>query len=91
MSTIKGGSSGIFQPVEKLPSKEQMQKIYNQEYEEVVAWIENTLDLTDESPTYPLVPTSLRNPEIVLHLRLFWEQRGLPELPPSCMPEPWGI
>ena len=72
----------------KLPSKEQMQKIYNQEYEEVVAWIENTLDLTDESPTYPLLPTSLRNPEIVLHPRLFQEQCGLPELPPSRMPEP---
>ena len=72
----------------KPPSKEQMQKIYNQEYEEVVAWIENTLDLTDESPTYPLVPTSLCNPEIVLHPRLFREQCGLPELPPSHMPEP---
>ena len=66
-----------------------MQKIYNQEYEEVVARIENTLDLTDESPTYPLVPTSLRNPEIILHPRLFWEQQGLLELPPSHMPEPW--
>ena len=51
------------------------------------------------SPTYPLVPTSLRNPEIILHLRLFQEQRGLPELPPSHMPEPreyeldgtWGL
>ena len=73
----------------KLPSKEQMQKIYNQEYKEVVAWIENTLDLTDESPTYPLVPTSLHNPEIILHPRLFREQPGLPELPPSRMPEPW--
>ena len=72
----------------KLPSKKQTQKIYNQEYEEVVAWIENTLDLTDESPTYLLVPTSLRNQEIVLHPRLFREQRGLPELPPSHMPEP---
>ena len=61
----------------KPPSKEQTQKIYNQEYEEVVAWIKNTLDLTDESPTYPLVPTSLCNPEIILHPRLFWEQRGL--------------
>ena len=73
----------------KQPSKKQMQKIYNQEYNEVVAWIENTLDLTDESPTYPLVPTSLHNPEIVLHPRLFPEQCGLPELPPSCIPEPW--
>ena len=54
----------------------------------MVAWIENTLDLIDESPTYPLVPTSLHNPEIVLHLRLFREQWGLPELPPCRMPEP---
>ena len=72
----------------KMPSKKQAQKIYNQEYEEVVAQIEITLDLTNESPTYPLVPTSLCNPEIVLHLRLFQEQRGLLELPPSHMPEP---
>ena len=52
-----------------------------------MAWIENTLDLTDESPTYPLVPTSLHNPEIVCPPRLFREQWGLPELPPSHMPE----
>ena len=83
----------------KPPSKEQMQKIYNQEYEEVVAEIKNALDLTDESPTYPLVPTSLRNPEFVLHPRLFREQWGLTELPPCCMPKPreyeldgaWGL
>ena len=72
----------------KLPMKEQTQKIYNQEYKEVVAQIENTLDLTNESPTYPLVPTSLHNPEILLPLRMFWEQCGLPELPPSHMPGP---
>ena len=72
----------------KPPSKGQTQKIYNQEYEEVVARIENTLDLTDESPTYPLVPTSLHNPDIVLHPRLFRERWGLPELPPCHMPEP---
>ena len=54
----------------------------------MVAQIENTLDLTDESPTYPLVPTSLCNPEIILHPRLFLEQRGLQELPPCCMPDP---
>ena len=71
--------------------KEQTQKIYNQEYEEVVAWIENTLDLTDVCPTYLLVPTSLCNPEIVFPLRLFQEQRGLPELPPSHMPKAPGI
>ena len=74
---------------EKPPTKEQTQKIYDQEYEEVVAQIENTLDLSDESPSYPMVSTSLLNLEIVLPLTLFHEQRGLPELPPSRMPEPW--
>ena len=68
----------------KPPSKEQTQKIYNQEYEEVVAQIKNTLNLTNESPTY----LSLRNLDIILHPRLFREPRGLPELPPCCMPEP---
>ena len=72
----------------KLPTKAHTQKIYNQEYEEVVARVENTLNLTDESPTYPLVPTSLRNPEIVLHPRLFREHHNLLELPPCCMAEP---
>ena len=69
--------------------KEQTQKIYNQEYEEVVARIENTLDLSNESLSYPMVPTSLHNPEIVLPPRLFQEQWGLPEPPPNHMPEPW--
>ena len=55
----------------------------------MVARVENTLDLTDESLSYPLVPTSLRNPEIVLHPRLFREHRNLLELPPCCMAEPW--
>ena len=54
--------------------KEQTQKIKNQEYEEVVAQIENTLDLSEESLSYPIVPTSLRNLEIVLPPRLFQEQ-----------------
>ena len=75
----------------KPPSKGQMQKIYNQEYEEVVAQIKNTLDLTDESPTYPLVPTSLRNPDIILHPRLFWERWGLLELPPCRMLSPGNM
>ena len=63
----------------KPPSKEQTQKIYNQEYNEVVSRIENTLDLSDESPTYPLVLTSLLNLAIVLPPALFWEKHGLPE------------
>ena len=71
----------------KPPTKEQTQKIYNQEYNEVVSRIENTLNLSDESPTYPLVPTSLCNPEIVLPPALFWEKRGLPEPAPSHLEE----
>ena len=53
-----------------------------------MAWIENTLDLSDKSPSYLIVPTSLLNLDIVLPLRLFREQRGLSEPPPSHMPEP---
>ena len=73
----------------KPPTKEQTQKIYNQEYEEVVAWIENTLDLSDESPYYPMVPTSLLNPDIVLPTKLYRAQDSFAKPPPSCMPESW--
>ena len=63
----------------KLPTNEQTTKIYNQEYEEVVARIENTLNLSDESPSYPMVPTSLLNPDIVLPTRLYRAQHGFGE------------
>ena len=66
----------------KPPTNEQIQKIYNQEYEEVVAWIENTLDLLDQTPTYPMVPTSLLNPDIIL------PPKGLPQVAMGCMPSP---
>ena len=72
----------------KPPTEDQTKKIYNQEYEEVVARIENTLNLTDESPSYSMIPTSLVNPDIVLSHRLFWECRGFPEILPGCNPEP---
>ena len=83
----------------KPPTEEQTKKIYNQEYEEVVARIEHTLDLTDESPSYSMIPTSLVNPGIVLPHRLFQERRGFPEIPPGRTPEPrefeikgaWGL
>ena len=55
----------------------------------MVAQIENTLDLSDESPSYLMVPTSLRNPENILPPRLFREQWGLPEPPLSHMSELW--
>ena len=72
----------------KLPTEEQSKKVYTQEYQEVVAWVENGLDLTEESPLYSVVPTSLVNPNIVLPHSLFRERRGLPEIPPGQNPEP---
>ena len=45
------------------------------------------LDLTLESPSYSMVPTSLVNPDIVLPHHEFRERRGLPELPPECAPD----
>ena len=73
----------------KPPTEEQAKKIYNQEYEEVVTQIENILDLTDESLSYSMIPTSLINPDIVLPHKLFQEHRGFPEISPGCNPEPW--
>ena len=83
----------------KLPTEEQSKKVYTQEYQEVVTRIENSLDLTEESPSYPMVPTSLVNPDIVLPHSLFLECQGLPEIPPGRNPEPreyemdgaWGL
>ena len=74
-------------------------KVYTQEYQEVVTRIENSIDLTEESPSYSVVPTSLVNPDIVLPHSLFREHRGLPEIPPGRNPEPreyemdgaWGL
>ena len=57
--------------------------MYTQEYQEVVAQIENSLDLTEESPSYSVVLTSLVNPDIVLPHNLFQECQGLPEIPPG--------
>ena len=83
----------------KPPTEEQSKKVYTQEYQEVVARIENSLDLTEESPSYSMVPTSLVNPDIVLPHSLFRERRGLPEIQPGQNPEPreyemdgaWGL
>ena len=65
----------------------------------MVARIENSLDLTEESPSYSVVPTSLVNPDIVLPHKLFLECQGLPEIPPGLLSEPreyemdgaWGL
>ena len=66
--------------------------MYTQEYQEVVTWIENSIDLMEESLSYPVVPTSLVNPDIVLPHNLFLEYemdgaRGLKDLDWSqCTP-----
>ena len=72
----------------KPPTEDQSKKIYTQEYQEVVTRIENIIDLTEESPSYSIVPTSLVNPDIVLPHSLFRECRGLPEIPPGRNSEP---
>ena len=58
----------------KPPTEEQSKKVYTQEYQEVVARIENSLDLTEESPSYSVVLTSLVNPDLVLPHSLFRER-----------------
>ena len=68
-------------------SEERTKLIYDQEYEELVHRLENMLDLTLESPSYSMVPTSLVKPDIVLPHHKFRKRRGLPELPPGRGPE----
>ena len=68
-------------------SEERTKLIYDQEYEELVHRLENTLDFTLESPSYSMVPTSLVNPDIVLPHQEFRKRRGLPELPPGHGPK----
>ena len=68
-------------------SEERTKLIYDQEYEELAHRLENMLDLTLESPTYLMVPTSLVNPDIVLPHHEFRKHRGLLELPPGRGPE----
>ena len=68
-------------------SEERTKLIYDQEYEELAHRLENMLDLTLESPTYSMVPTSLVNPDIVLPHHEFRKCLRLPELPPGRGPE----
>ena len=67
------------------PTEDQTKKIYDQEYEEVV---ENYMDLTNESPSFSVVPTCIVNPDIILPHKLFQEWRGLPEVAPGRGLEP---
>ena len=68
-------------------SEERTKLIYDQEYKELVHWLENMLDLTLESPFYLMVLTSLLNPDIVLLHHEFRKHCGLLELPPGRGPE----
>ena len=68
-------------------SEERTKLIYDQEYKELVHQLENMLNLTLESPSYSMVPTSLVNPDIVLPHHKFRKCRGLPELPLGHGPE----
>ena len=68
-------------------SEERTKLIYDQEYEELVHRLENTLDLTLKSPSYSMVPTSLVNLDIVLPHQEFWKRCGLLELPSGRGPE----
>ena len=54
----------------------------------MVTRVENSIDLTEESPSYSVVPTCLVNPDIILPHNLFREHQGLPEIPPGRNPEP---
>ena len=63
-------------------------KVYTQECQEVVTRIENSIDLTEESPSYSIMPTYLVNPDIILPHSLFRERRGLLEIPPGRNPDP---
>ena len=72
----------------KILTEAQTKKVYDQEYEEVIAQIENSLDLLLEGMAYPMILISLLNPEIVLPPKTFWKRLGLPEVPPGHMPQP---
>ena len=74
----------------KPPSEAQSKKIYDQEYEEVVARIKYSLNLTLQSPSYSVVLTSLLNPDIILPLRMYREQQGLPAPLLGHMLPPWS-
>ena len=72
----------------KNPTEVQTKKIYDQEYKEVIARIENSLDLFLQGMAYQMILMSLLNPEIVLPPKVFREREGLPEVPPGHIPQP---
>ena len=66
-----------------------MKQVYDQEYEELIARVENSLDLSLQGMAYQMIPMSLLNPEVVLPPKEFREREGLPESPDtSCLTAP---
>ena len=57
----------------KNPTKAQTKIVYDQECEDVIAWIENSLDLSFQGTAYQMIPMSLLNLEIVLPPKVFRE------------------
>ena len=55
----------------KNPTRAQTKRVYDQEYKEVIAWVENSLDLSRPDTAYQMIQTLLLNPEIVLPLKVF--------------------
>ena len=49
----------------------QTKQVYDQKYEELIARVENSLDLSLQGMAYQMIPMSLLNPEIVLPLKEF--------------------
>ena len=66
----------------------QTKRVYDQEYEELIAQIKNSLDLSLQGMVYQMIPMLLLNPEIVLPPKEFREQEGLPEVPPGHIAQP---
>ena len=70
----------------KPPNKENTRDVYDREYEEVIARINNSLDLDrlsnkEFSVPYHPIPCSLKNPDIILHLDEFAKRQLIP--PPA--------
>ena len=72
----------------KNPTEAQTKRVYDQEYEELITRIENSLDLSLQGMAYQMIPMSLLNPEIVLPPKVFQKREGMPEVPPGCIPQP---
>ena len=86
----QGQFIGDLQACGRNPTEEHTKEVYDQEYEELVAWLEGLLVLSRQGMAYRMILTSLLNPEIVLHPKAFREREGMLEVPLGCIPPPWS-